>query len=267
MIDDTTEHRSAGGHMTLWEHLAELRSRIVKCVIAVALGAVVGWVIFGPLLGFLQKPFCDLMHGENCDLIATGPLDAFTLRIQMSVYVGIALAMPVLLWQLWRFITPGLYPNEKRYALPFTFSALLLFFFGAAVAYLTLNPALQFLGSVGAGKITPFYTAQSYVKLIVFMMLAFGAGFEFPVVLVGLEVAGIITPKQLSGWRRPAIVIITIVAAVITPSGDPISMLALAIPMYLFYEASILIGWAFNRRKRKKAAKAAAKGAGDGGDT
>jgi len=207
------------------------------------------------------------MHGENCDLIATGPLDAFTLRIQMSVYVGIALAMPVLLWQLWRFITPGLYPNEKRYALPFTFSALLLFFFGAAVAYLTLNPALQFLGSVGAGKITPFYTAQSYVKLIVFMMLAFGAGFEFPVVLVGLEVAGIITPKQLSGWRRPAIVIITIVAAVITPSGDPISMLALAIPMYLFYEASILIGWAFNRRKRKKAAKAAAKGAGDGGDT
>ncbi len=165
--------------------------------------------------------------------------------------------MPVLLWQLWRFITPGLYPNEKRYALPFVFSALLLFFFGAAVAYLTLNPALQFLGSVGAGKITPFYTAQSYVKLIVFMMLAFGAGFEFPVLLVALEIAGILTPRQLSGWRRQAIVIITIVAAVITPSGDPISMLALAIPMYLFYEASIVIGWAYNRRKRKRTAKAA----------
>ena len=105
------------------------------------------------------------------------------------------------------------------------------------------------------------------MKLIVFMMLAFGAGFEFPVLLVALEVAGIITPRQLSGWRRQAIVIITIVAAVITPSGDPISMLALAIPMYLFYELSIVIGWAFNRRKRKKAAKAAAQGAGDGGDT
>jgi sec-independent protein translocase protein TatC len=267
MIDDRTEERTTGGHMTLWEHLAELRSRIVKCVIAIALGAVVGWLIFGPLLDFLQRPYCDLMNGQNCDLIATGPLDAFTLRIQMSVYVGLALAMPVLLWQLWRFITPGLYPNEKRYALPFVFSALLLFFFGAAIAYLTLNPALQFLGSVGAGKITPLYTAQSYVKLIVFMMLAFGAGFEFPVLLVALEVAGIITPKQLSGWRRQAIVIITIVAAVITPSGDPISMLALAIPMYLFYELSIVIGWAFNRRKRKKAAKAAIQGGGDGGDS
>jgi sec-independent protein translocase protein TatC len=224
-------------------------------------------VIFGPLLHFLQRPFCELNTSDTCQLIATGPLDAFSLRIQMSVYVGIVLAMPVLLWQLWRFITPGLYPNEKKYALPFTFSALILFLFGALIAYLTLNPALQFLESMGAGEITPFYTAQSYVKLIVFMMLAFGAGFEFPVLLVALEVAGIITPKQLSGWRRQAIVIITIVAAVITPSGDPISMLALAIPMYLFYEASIVIGWAFNRRKRKKAAKAAARGGGDGGDT
>jgi sec-independent protein translocase protein TatC len=266
MIDDTTEERMTGGHMTLWEHLTELRSRIVKCVIAIALGAVVGWMIFGPLLGFLQKPFCDLMDGESCDLIATGPLDAFSLRIQMSVYVGIALAMPVLLWQLWRFITPGLYPKEKKYALPFVFSALLLFIFGAAIAYITLNPALQFLGSVGAGKITPFYTAQSYVKLIVFMMLAFGAGFEFPVLLVALEIAGVLTPRQLSSWRRQAAVVIVIVAAVITPSGDPISMLALAIPMYLFFELSIVIGWAFNRRKRKQAAKAAAGTGGSEGD-
>ena len=267
MIDDSTEERTTGGHMTLWEHLAELRSRIVKCVIAIALGAVVGWLIFGPLLDFLQRPYCDLMNGQNCDLIATGPLDAFTLRIQMSVYVGLALAMPVLLWQLWRFITPGLYPNEKRYALPFVLSALLLFFFGAAIAYLTLNPALQFLGSVGAGKITPLYTAQSYVKLIVFMMLAFGAGFEFPVLLVALEIAGVVTPRQLSHFRRQAIVIIVIVAVVITPSGDPISMLALAIPMYIFFEASILIGWAFNRRKRKKVEKALAQAGGVEGNT
>jgi sec-independent protein translocase protein TatC len=271
MIDDAEQSSASGtqpggGHMTLWEHLAELRSRIVKCVVAVMVGAVFGWILFGPLLDFLQRPYCELAPvgptGERtCDLIATGPLDAFTLRLQMSIYVGIALAMPVLLWQLWRFITPGLHPHEKKYAIPFTASALVLFAFGAAIAYLTLNPALQFLISMGGGQIKPLYTAQSYVKLIVFMMLAFGAGFEFPVLLVALEIVGVVTPKQLSAWRRQAIVVITIAAAVITPSGDPISMLALAIPMYIFFEASIVIGWIFNRRKRKKAEKAEAAGA------
>jgi sec-independent protein translocase protein TatC len=254
-MTDATEPLG-GGHMTLWEHLAELRSRLTKCVIAVMLGAVVGWLLFGPLLSFVTRPYCAISPDGNCKLIATGPLDAFTLRLQMSLYVGIALAMPVLLWQLWRFITPGLHPHEKKYAIPFTVAALLLFVFGAAIAYLTLNPALKFLIGIGGGQVTPLYTADSYVKLITFMMLAFGAGFEFPVVLVGLQVAGVLTPRQLSHWRRQAIVVICIVAAVITPSGDPISMLALAIPMYIFYELSIVIGWFFNRRKRKRAAKA-----------
>jgi sec-independent protein translocase protein TatC len=277
MIDDAERasvpgDERGGGHMTLWEHLAELRSRIVKCIVAVMVGAVAGWILFSPLLDFLQRPYCELAPvgptGEkSCALIATGPLDAFTLRLQMSIYVGIALAMPVLLWQLWRFITPGLHPHEKKYAIPFTAAALVLFLFGAAIAYLTLNPALKFLIDIGGGQVTPLYTADSYVKLIVFMMLAFGAGFEFPVLLVALQVAGIVTPRQLSSWRRYAIVIITIVAAVITPSGDPISMLALAIPMYLFFEASIVIGWLFNRRKRKKADKAGARAGGAEGDT
>jgi sec-independent protein translocase protein TatC len=246
-----------GGHMTLWEHLAELRMRLTRSVVAVMIGAVVGWFLFAPLLAFVRRPYCEISPNGNCDLIATGPLDVFTLRLQMSVYVGIALAMPVLLWQLWRFITPGLHPHEKKYAIPFTAAALLLFLFGAAIAYLTLNPALKFLISIGGGEVTPLYTADSYVKLIVFMMLAFGAGFEFPVLLVALEIAGVLTPKQLSAWRRYAIVVIVIVAAVITPSGDPISMLALAIPMYIFFEMSIVIGWLINRRKRKRAEKAA----------
>ena len=224
-------------------------------MIAVGVGTVVGWVIFPQLLDFLRTPYCNLSPGD-CQVYAFGPLDAFTLRFQMAIYVGIALAMPVLLWQIWRFVTPGLYTNEKKYAIPFTAAALLLFLFGAAIAYLTLNPALQFLQSVGGGQIQSFYAADKYIKLIVFMMLAFGVGFEFPVLLVALEMVGIVTPKQLSAWRRQAIVVIVIVAAVITPSGDPISMIALAIPMYLFFEASIVIGWLFNRRKRKKAEKA-----------
>jgi len=263
---DETEPLS-GGHMTLWEHLAELRSRLTKSVVAVLIGAVVGWLVFPPLLDFLQRPYCEIQPdsvvGQGCKLIATGPLDVFTLRLQMSIYVGIALAMPVLLWQLWRFITPGLHPHEKKYAIPFTAAALFFFLFGAVIAYLTLNPTLNFLISIGGGQVTPLYTADSYVKLITFMMLAFGAGFEFPVILVALQIARVVTPGQLSHWRRQAIVIICIVAAVITPSGDPISMLALAIPMYIFFELSIVVGWAFNRRRRKKAEKAEKAAAAD----
>ena len=240
--------------MTLWEHLAELRTRIIRCVIAIVVGAVLGWFIYPYLLNLLLHPYRQLI--PDADLIATSPLDGLTLRIQMSAYTGIALAMPVLLWQLWRFVTPGLYPHEKKYALPFTISALVLFFLGAAVAFFSLNPALNFLIDIGGSSIKPFYTAPSYLKLIMFMMLVFGLGFEFPILLVGLQLAGVVQPAWLAKHRRQALIIILVVVAVITPSGDPISMLALAIPMYIFYEASILIGRYLNRRKRKKAEKA-----------
>jgi sec-independent protein translocase protein TatC len=254
------EPREAG-HMTLWEHLAELRTRIIRCVIAISVGAVVGWLLYPHLLSFLLHPFCQVAPNGDCGLIATSPIDGLSLRIQMSAYTGLVIAMPVLLWQLWRFITPGLYPHEKKYAVPFTAAALVLFLSGAAVAYYSLNPALQFLISIGGSDIRPMYTGPNYLKLIMFMMIVFGAGFEFPVILVALQVAGVIKPAQLAKVRRQALIGILVVVAVITPSGDPISMLALAIPMYLFYEASILIGRYINRRKRKKTEKAEKAGA------
>lgn len=255
-MSDAEPHPLDAGRMTLWEHLAELRSRLMKVAICVGVGAVVGWVAYPYVINFLIQPYREVQ--SNAQLYATSLLEPFTVRIQVSVYLGIMFAMPVILWQLWRFITPGLYPQEKRYAIPFTVAALVLFIFGAAIAYLTLAPAIQFLTGVAGADITPIPTVDSYLKLNLFMMLAFGAGFEFPVVLVALQIAGVLTPRQLNGWRRQAVVIIVVVAAVITPSGDPISMLALAIPMYLFYEVSILLGWVFQRRKRKKAAKATA---------
>jgi sec-independent protein translocase protein TatC len=253
MSDPVPEARDSG-HMTLWEHIAELRTRIIRCVIAITVGAVIGWFLYPYLLDVLLHPYRQLI--PDADLIATSPLDGLALRIQMSAYTGIAIAMPVILWQLWRFITPGLYAHEKKYALPFTISALVLFLMGAAVAYFSLNPALRFLIDIGGSSIKPFYTAPSYLKLIMFMMLVFGLGFEFPVILVGIQLAGVVQPSWLAKHRRQALIIILVVVAVITPSGDPISMLALAIPMYLFYEISILIGRYLNRRKRKKAEKA-----------
>ena len=240
--------------MTIWEHLAELRSRLIKVAMAVGIGTIFGWFVYPYLLDFLLVPFREI-QGPDAQVIATEPLQAFTLRLQMSVYLGIAIAMPVILWQLWRFITPALYPHEKKYAIPFTVSAMLLFLGGAWVAYLILVPTLQFLISVGGDNVEPLYTATSYITLIVWMMLAFGIGFEFPVVVVALQLIGVITPRQLLSWWRVAMVVIAVVAAVITPSADPISMLALAIPMALLYFLSIGVGAVVLTMRRRKAAK------------
>ena len=250
------------GHMTLWEHIAELRSRLFKVAIAVAIGALAGWFLYPYVLEILKHPFNEVQPGQP--FIATEPLQAFGLRLKMSGFIGIAIAMPVIVWQVWRFVTPGLYPNEKKYAIPFTASAIVLFLLGAAVAYYVLNPTLEFLTTIGGSQIEPFYTADSYVTLSIWMMLAFGVGFEFPVLLVALQLIGVLTPKRLVQWWRWAIVIIAVIAAVITPSGDPISMIALAVPMLILYVLAVLVGWvllAFRRRRSRR--EAAANGSGD----
>ena len=256
MSADTTS--SPAGHMTLWEHLGELRSRLFRIAIAVGVGAILGWFLYPYVLEILKHPFNEVQPGQP--FIATEPLQAFALRLKMSGYIGIAFAMPIIVWQVWRFVTPGLYPQEKKYVIPFTTSAVVLFLGGAAVAFFVLNPTLQFLTTIGGSQIEPFYTASSYVTLIVWMMLAFGVGFEFPVLLVALQMIGVITPRNLIGWWRQAIVVIAVIAAVITPSGDPISMTALAVPMLLLYGVSIAIGacvLALRNRSKRKAEKRA----------
>jgi sec-independent protein translocase protein TatC len=146
------------------------------------------------------------------------------------------------LWQLWRFITPGLSANEKRYAVPFVVSSIVLFGAGAALAFAVFPHALQFLGSIGGPSLHQIYTPNSYLGLILALMTVFGVTFEFPVVLVALELAGVVTPRALARWRRWALVGVVTLAAVITPSGDPLSMMALAVPLYVFYEISIVLG-------------------------
>ena len=147
-----------------------------------------------------------------------------------------------MLWQLWRFITPGLNPKEKRYAIPFILSSIVLFAMGGAVAWLTFPKALDFLIKIGGGDITPFFTADKYVTFISLMILAFGLSFEFPVVLVFLMLARVLKTSTLRKYRRHAVVAIVAFAAVITPSQDPYSLFFMAAPMYLFYEGSIVIG-------------------------
>jgi sec-independent protein translocase protein TatC len=227
--------------MTLGEHLAELRRRVVICVVTFTVGSIVAFIVYPHILHFLQAPYCRVAP-RHCQLYVTAPLDGLSLRIKLSTYGGVFLASPVILWELWRFITPGLHPNEKRYAIPFVVSSIVLFVFGAYLAFVSFPHALQFLQNIGGPTLRQIYDPNSYLGLIVALMVVFGLTFEFPVLLVSLELVGVLTPRKLSSWRRWAIVLIVVFAAVITPSGDPFSMLALAVPMYIFYEISILIG-------------------------
>lgn len=239
--------------MTLADHLRELRYRLLVCMGAVFVGMIPAWFLYNTLLRFLNKPYCDALlqidETARCEFLATNLLDTFGLRLKIAGYGGVFLAMPVILWQLWRFIAPGLYKKERRYALAFTVSSLLLFALGAVIAYVTLNQATQFLVHVAGADIDVRSGPTEFVKLALFMMLAFGVGFLFPVVLVVLMMIGVVTPTKLGQWRRQIIMIIVIVAAVITPSGDPISLAALSVPMYVFFEVSLIIGRVFNRRK------------------
>lgn len=239
--DDEKPPETVDEGMTLVEHLTELRQRLVKAVIALVLGGIVGFLVYNQVLQVLQAPYCQLYPG-NCDFIVTDPLQSLSVRLKVSAYVGLILALPVVLWQLWRFITPGLYPKEKRYAIPFVAASVVLFLLGAGLALWTFPNALSFLNEIGGPEFDASYTPDKYLSLITFMMLAFGVGFEFPIVLVFLQMAGALTWQRLASWRRWAIVFVFVAVSIITPSGDPFTLMALSIPMIFFYEISILIG-------------------------
>ncbi len=237
----TAEPTPTFGTMTLVEHLSELRTRLFISCAAIAVGAVIAFILYARILDFLVHPYCEIKNGD-CKLFVQSPLDGIATRLKIAGYGGLMLASPVVLWELWRFITPGLHKKEKKYAIPFIVASTGLFFFGVVLGYLTFPRALEFLISIGGSQIQEIFSPKEYVSFFLKVMLAFGVSFEFPVVLVFLEVSGALSSKKLSSWRRPAIVIIIAAAAVITPSQDPYSLFAMAVPMYVFYELSILIG-------------------------
>jgi sec-independent protein translocase protein TatC len=225
--------------MTIFEHLGELRRRLMISVAGIVVGAIIVYIFFVPLLHLMSEPYQQLKHRK---LIATGVADQFIVRLQVSGYGGFVLAFPIVLWQVWRFVTPGLNPKEKKYAVPFVLSSIVLFVLGGVVGWLTLRPALGFLLGAGGNQVVSAITASSYVKLVALIIVAFGLSFEFPIILVFLLLARVINTRQLRNRRRIAFVGILIFAAVITPSQDPYSLFLMAIPMYIFYEAAIIIG-------------------------
>ena len=236
-----SESRPSPDSMTLVEHLTELRTRVLISAVAFVLAATVAFLVYPWILSFLKHPYCQVAP-DHCGFYITGPLDGLALRIKIAAYGGLFLASPVLLWEFWRFVTPGLHSREKRYAIPFIAVSIALFALGCVVAYLTFPHALNFLVTIGGPSLHEILDPTKYLSLIVLLMTVFGLTFEFPVVLISLQLVGVLTPAQLSSWRRWAIVLIVVVAGVITPSSDPFSMMAMAIPLYIFYELSIVVG-------------------------
>jgi len=239
--------------MTLMEHLIELRRRVIICAVAIVGCAIVGWFIYPWVSDFLLHPYRDIADRSisGGEPLLLSPIEGFAVRIKITTYLGIAMAMPVILWQIWKFVSPGLYKHERRYAFPFVASALVLFAMGAAIAYWTLPKALNWLSSVGGDDFVSAYSAEKYFQLIAYMMLAFGIGFEFPILLILLQVVGVVSTDTLRKYRRHAIVGIFVIVAVATPSNDPISLFALSLPMCIFYEIAIIVGRVRNRRRAR----------------
>lgn len=230
--------------MTVIEHLTELRNRLIITVAAFMIASIVAYFFYDQILELLKSP---LDQGGRIagitvqdGLSITGITTAFLLKVKVSLFAGFVGALPVILYQLWRFITPGLEAKEKRYAIPFVAGSLLLFLAGAFIAYLTLPSALGFLLRFTKGFHSIIFV-NDYVGFVTFLVLAFGITFELPMVLIFLAIVGIVTSQWMRRHRRHAIVVCFIIGAVATPSQDPYTNTLMAVPLYFLYEASLLI--------------------------
>ncbi len=245
------ESENPTAQMSLMDHLRELRSRVIICAIATFVGMIVVYVFYGPIFEFATRPYCESIVGtsqNNCDLVYPDLTAGFSLRLRVSGYLGMVVALPVIAYQLWRFIAPALYAKEKKYAAAFVGTTVVLFSLGGTLAFLSLEKIFQWFVNQSAQGII-LNQADAYFRLLVVMIIAFGVAFEFPLILAVAQMMRIVTPAQLASKRRHAILGIVTVVAIITPGGDPISLLALSVPLVIFYEAAIWIGRAFLRKR------------------
>ena len=233
-----------GGEMSLLGHLTELRKRLLRSVIAVFIAASVVWAFRRRIFGVLQRPYCDFLEGQGqeCNFLVTAPLEEFSAMLSLAGYGGLATAMPVILYQLGRFVLPGLYPHEKRALLPFFGVSIVLLFAGMAAAFFMMTQTLDVLLGLGVDSFQAQFSPREYLGFFVKMLFAFGIAAELPLILVFLQKVGIVSTDLLRRNRRIALVGVAILGAIITPTGDPFTLAIVTIPMYFFYEISLLIG-------------------------
>ncbi len=229
--------------MSLLEHLEELRNRLIWIFAAVGLAAIAGWFLFDRVVVLLLEPARPYLELTEGNLAFTAPLEAFNTRLKVALYIGFAFAFPVVLYHVWRFVSPGLNKNERRYAIPFISSGIVLFSVGVLFAYVTLPQALRFLigPDITGPNVSALLTAKSYLDFALLYHAAFGLAFEFPVALIFMALIRVITWRQMSKYRRHVFLGIAVASAVLTPSVDWVTMTVMTAAMYVLYEASIWI--------------------------
>ncbi len=226
-------------NMPILGHLEELRNRIIKAAAAVIVGSIVAFVFREQLFDILVKPWNDL--ATERDLAFFRPGEAFSLFMRLSLFGGFVLASPVVIWQTWAFISPALNERERRFLIPGVLILGGLFIAGILTGYWALQRGLSFLIDFGGDSLVPTIGGSFYLSFAMRFILVFGIAFEFPVFLFAAAAVGAINRKQLAAGRRWAVLIIVVVGAAITPSGDPLTLLLLSVPLYLLYEGTLLL--------------------------
>ncbi|MBA9006028.1 MULTISPECIES: twin-arginine translocase subunit TatC [Thermomonospora] len=244
--------------MPLMDHLRELRNRLIKAILGLVAGMVVGFVFFDPVWSFLQEPYCELdaayraSGGRECNLYTNGLTEGFFLRIKIALMIGAVVSAPIWLYQLWAFVAPGLYRRERRWTYVFMAAAVPLFLLGAVLSYVTLDKGLSILLGFVPDNTVPLVTITSYLGYATAMLLVFGLTFELPLFVVVLNLAGVLSSARIRRSQRMIIFGIFVFAAVATPSADPFTMLALALPTILLFEVAAFLAFLNDRRRARR---------------